>query len=81
MNVDAGLPQEVARLAGTYGWVRPLTQAIGYKESMPDPEGTVPNPDKIRRAILANTIGFVWSQSEQFRDVIPFIGPETPSMR
>lgn len=75
---DTGLPQEVERLVETYGWVRPLTQAIGYKEFMPNPDGTIPRPDEVRRTILANTIGFVWSQSEQFRDMVPVAWATTP---
>lgn len=68
---EQGLPEEVERLVDTYGWVGPLTEAIGYKEFMPGPDGQKPNPDKVRRTILANTIGFVWSQSLEFGDMIP----------
>jgi tRNA dimethylallyltransferase len=75
---DEGLPQEVERLVDTYGWVRPLAEAIGYKEFMPDSDGAIPDPDKVRRAILANTIGFIWSQSKAFEKMKPVHWASSP---
>jgi tRNA dimethylallyltransferase len=75
---DEGLPEEVERLVDRYGWVGPLSEAIGYKEFMPGPDGQKPDPNKVHRAILANTIGFVWSQSQEFGDMTPVRWAKSP---
>jgi len=75
---DEGLPEEVEQLVDTYGWVGPLTEAIGYREFMPGPDGQKPKLDKIRRAILTHTIGFVMSQSQEFGDMIPVRWARSP---
>lgn len=64
---DEGLPQEVERLVGTYGWVEPLKRAIGYKEFMPEDGKGIGNHDEARRGILVNTMALAWNQSVAFR--------------
>ena len=75
---DQGLPEEVERLVDTYGWVGPLNRAIGYKEFKPGPDGQKPNPDEVRRAILANTIGLTASQQKQLDNMGPIHWAESP---
>jgi tRNA dimethylallyltransferase len=64
---DEGLPQEVERLVGTYGWVEPLKRGIGYKEFMAEDGRGIGNHDKARRDILVNTMALAWNQSVAFR--------------
>ncbi|HSX43275.1 MAG TPA: isopentenyl transferase family protein [Candidatus Saccharimonadales bacterium] len=64
---DEGLPQEVERLVGEYGWAEPLRRAIGYKEFMSEDGMSISDHDKARRDILVNTMALAWNQSVAFR--------------
>jgi tRNA A37 N6-isopentenylltransferase MiaA len=63
---EQGLPAEVERLVDTYGWVKPLRRAIGYREFMRDDGHGIGSHDKARQTIIANTIAYAWDQSIAF---------------